>query len=79
MTNRKENESTEEKAKKPFLRSSAYDLSDVREAEKTAYDEDMDEEELSKQRKKDWIFLLIGVPALIGLMYLIVLISGGVR
>ncbi len=66
----------EKKAKKPFLYSRMYDVSDLREAEKTAYDEQMDEEELRRQRKRDWIFLLIGVPALIGVIYLIVLISG---
>ena len=66
----------EKKAKKPFLSSRMYDVSDLREAEKTAYDDKMDPGELDRQRKKDWIFLLIGVPALIGLMYLIVLISG---
>ncbi|MBQ5488383.1 MAG: hypothetical protein IIT70_05980 [Clostridia bacterium] len=75
MTERNGN-GAEKKAKKPFLSSRIYDVSDVREAEKTAYDEQMDPDELRKQRKKDWIFLLIGVPALIGLMYLIVLISG---
>ena len=62
-------------AKKPFLHSSFYDVSDLRAAEKTAYAEDMDPEELKKQRKSDWLFLLIGIPALIGLIYLIVLIS----
>ena len=61
--------------KKPFLYSRIYDYSEVREAEKTAYDEDMDAEELKKRRIRDWIFILLGVPALIGLVYLIVLIS----
>ena len=59
---------------RPFLRSSFYDASDIREAEKTAYDADMSEEELEKQRRSDWIFLLIGVPLFIGLIYLIVLL-----
>ena len=61
--------------KKPFLHSGAYDVSDVNEAAKTAYDTEMDEEELSRRRKRDWLFILIGIPALIGLTYLIVLIS----
>lgn len=74
-TGRKEKTDSRAEGKKPLLRSSFYDASDLREAEKTAYDENMDPEELKKQRKKDWLFLLIGVPALIGLMYLIVLIS----
>ena len=59
---------------RPFLRSSFYDVSDVREAEKTAYDAGMNEEELKKQRRSDWIFLIIGIPLFIGLMYLIVLL-----
>lgn len=75
MTAEREN-GAEKKAKKPFLSSRVYDASDLREAEKTAYDEQMDQAELDRQRKKDWLFLLIGVPLFIGLMYLIVLIFG---
>ncbi len=70
------NGKTEESTKKPFLYSAYYDSSDVDKAAKTAYDEAMDETELRKRRKRDWIFLAIGIPALIGLMYLIVMISG---
>lgn len=61
--------------KKPFLRSGAYDVSDVNEAAKNAYDTDMSEEELKSRRTRDWLFILIGIPALIGLTYLIVMIS----
>ena len=64
-----------ESPKKPFLHSSFYDVSDIREAEKTAYNTEMSADELREQRKKDWLFLLIGVPAFIALIYLIVLIS----
>lgn len=60
---------------KPFLYSRIYDSSDVNEAAKTAYSEDMARDELRKKRIGDWIFLLIGIPAFIGLIYLIVLIS----
>jgi hypothetical protein len=68
---------TEKKAdgKKPFFYSKFYDSSDVNEAAKTAYDEEMDPETLKKRRFRDWIFILIGVPVLIGAIYLIVLIS----
>lgn len=61
--------------KKPFLHSSFYDVSDIRAAEKTAYAEDMDPEELKRQRRNDWLFLAVGIPALIGLIYLIVMLS----
>ena len=35
-----------------------------------AYDSTMDEEKAAKLRKKSWIQLIIGVPALIGVIYL---------
>ena len=60
--------------KRPFLRSGFYETSDLREAAKTAYDEGMSAEELKKQRRSDWLFLVIGIPLFIGLMYLIVLL-----
>lgn len=76
MKNTSETEKkTADKAKKPFLYSKIYDSSDLREAAKTAYDENMAEDELKRRRIGDWIYLLIGIPALIGLIYLIVLIS----
>ena len=61
--------------KKPFFKSGFYDSSDVARAAETAYDDAMDEAELKRRRRRDWIFILIGVPALIGIMYLIVMIS----
>ena len=64
-----------EDGKKPFMYSRIYDSSDVNEAAKTAFDEEMDPEELKKQRTRDWLFILLGVPALIGLIYFIVMIS----
>lgn len=75
MTNRSGKTGQDPANRKPFLYSKAYDVSDVNEAAKTAYDTDMDEEELRSRRKKDWMFILIGIPALIGLIYLIVMIS----
>ena len=76
MADRKDS-TADGKTKRPFLWSRFYDRSDVNEAAKTAYDTQMDPEKLKKQRIRDWIFILIGVPALIGLIYLIVLISRG--
>lgn len=34
--------------------------------------QDMDEETLKKERRKSWIQLIIGVPAFIGFLYLVV-------
>ncbi len=41
------------------------------EAERQAYDETMNPEAQKKARKRDWIQLVIGVPAMIGLFYLV--------
>ena len=38
-----------------------------------AYNTEMSSKELNRRRKRDWIFLLIGVPAFIALLYLIAL------
>lgn len=63
--------------KERFLKSGFYDTSDVLEAAQTAYDQSLDEAELKKRRRRDWIFLLIGVPAFIAFMYLLVMLFKG--
>lgn len=60
-----------------FMKSGYYDASDLLEQADKAYDQSIDEETLSKQRKRDWLFILIGVPAFIGFIYLIVMIFRG--
>ena len=57
--------------KRPFFYSQFYDASDIEAASKNAYE--MSSKELNRRRKRDWIFLLIGVPAFIALLYLIAL------
>ena len=56
------------------MKSGYYDASDVLEQADKAYDQSLDEAELKKRRIRDWIFILIGVPAFIAFMYLIVMI-----
>lgn len=64
--NKKEN-------KRPFFYSQFYDTSDIEAASEHAYNTEMSAEELERRRKRDWIFILIGVPAFIALLYLIAL------
>lgn len=59
--------------KRPFFYSRFYDTSDIEAAGKNAYNTEMSSEELNRRRKRDWIFILIGVPAFIALLYLIAL------
>ena len=59
--------------KRPFFYSQFYDASDIEAASKNAYNTEMSSKELNRRRKRDWIFLLIGVPAFIALLYLIAL------
>lgn len=68
-----ENNSNEKKRDR-FMKSGYYDASDVIEQANKAYDQSLDEAELKKRRIRDWIFILIGVPAFIAFMYLIVMI-----
>lgn len=68
-----ENNSNEKKRER-FMKSGYYDASDVLEQADKAYDQSLDEAELKKRRIRDWIFILIGVPAFIAFMYLIVMI-----
>lgn len=63
-----------EKKRERLLKSGFYDTSDINEAADNAYDQSLDEAELKKRRTRDWIFILIGVPAFIAFMYLIVMI-----
>lgn len=58
---------------------SFYDVSDVDEASKTAYDEKLTGTELKARRKRDWLFLLIGIPAFIALIYLLAMLIGNGR
>ena len=59
--------------KRPFFYSQFYDTSDIEAASKNAYNTEMSSKELNRRRKRDWIFLLIGVPAFFALLYLIAL------
>lgn len=68
-----ENNSNEKKRER-FMKSGYYDASDMIEAADKAYDQSLDEAELKKRRIRDWIFIIIGVPAFIAFMYLIVMI-----
>ncbi|MBR4434474.1 MAG: hypothetical protein IKS90_00010 [Clostridia bacterium] len=70
-------ENTDNTTKKRFLRSGYYDTSDVDEAAKTAYDRELGGEELKKRVKRDWLFLIIGIPLFIALMYVIIMLFGG--
>lgn len=53
---------------------SFYNTSDIQAQEERAYNRDMPEDELRRRRRRDWIFILIGVPLLIILIYLIALV-----
>lgn len=60
-----------------LFQSSFYNRSDIDAAAENAYNSDIDEAELKRQRRRDWIFILIGVPAFIAFMYLLVMIFRG--
>ncbi|MBR3298162.1 MAG: hypothetical protein IKI64_03055 [Clostridia bacterium] len=60
-----------------LFKSSFYNRCDIDAAAENAYNSDIDEAELKKQRRRDWIFILIGVPAFIAFMYLLVMIFRG--
>lgn len=53
---------------------SFYDNSDMDAIAQKAYKSDMSDEELKRSRKRDWAYIFIGVPLLIGVIYLIALI-----
>lgn len=75
---KKSNETLSKKnsSKESFsLKSSFYDYSDINAQQDRITNFDMDEYELKKRRRSDWIFLIIGIPAFIAIMYLIILIT----
>lgn len=53
---------------------SFYDNTGMDAIAQKAYRSDMSDEELKRSRKRDWIYIFIGVPLLIGVIYLIALI-----
>ena len=71
MTEHKES-AAKDKKRDRFLKSGYYDMNDILETADKAYDESLDEAELKKRRIRDWVLILIGVPAFIAFMYLIV-------
>lgn len=54
-----------------FFKSSFYDTGDIGAQAERAYRADMPEDERRKQLRRDWLMLLLGIPALIGLYFLI--------
>ncbi|MGN0809830.1 MAG: hypothetical protein ACI4NQ_07680 [Christensenellales bacterium] len=67
------------KSKAAFPKLSFYDTSDIQAQADKAYSMDMPEEELNKRRRRDWAFILIGVPLLIILIILIALVYKSVQ
>lgn len=57
------------------FKSSIYDYSDLVAASEHAYDPEMDDDELRSKRRRDWLMLIIGIPAFIGIIYFIVWLS----
>ena len=58
---------------------SFYDTSDIAAQADKAYSKDMTEEDIRSKRKKDWLFLLIAIPVLIGLYYLCAVIFRSIK
>lgn len=54
---------------------SFYDNADMDVIAQKSYKSDMSDEELTRSRKRDWAYIFIGVPLLIGVIYLIALIA----
>ena len=65
------------KKRERLFKSSFYDAADMDEAASSAYDLGLDAEELKKRRRRDWIFIIAGIPLFIAFMYLIVMLLGG--
>ena len=59
----------EANGKKFEFKVSFYDTTDIDRASGAAYDMKMDEAELASRRCRDWLKLLIGIPAFIALIY----------
>lgn len=58
---------------------SFYDNTDMDVIAQKSYRSDMSDEELKRIRKRDWAYIFIGVPLLIGVIYLIALIAKAVN
>lgn len=61
-------------ARRRFFSSRLYDFSGMDEAMRKAPPRRMSAEELKRARRNDWIALIIGIPALIGFLYIITLL-----
>lgn len=68
-----------QKAKQTKKRSSFglsfYNNADMDAFAQKAYKSDMSDEELKRSRMRDWVYIFIGVPLLIGVIYLIALFA----
>lgn len=58
---------------------SFYDNTDMDVFAQKSYRSDMSDEELKRSRKRDWAYIFIGVPLLIGVIYLIALIAKAIK
>lgn len=63
-----------EKTRRNAFGLSFYDNSDMDVIAQKSYKSDMSDEELKRSRKRDWAYIFIGVPLLIGVIYLIALL-----
>lgn len=63
-----------EKARRSAFALSFYDNTDIDVIAQKSYKSDMSDEELKRSRKRDWAYIFIGVPLLIGVIYLIALL-----
>ncbi len=66
---------TKEKARRSAFGLSFYDNTDMDVIAQKSYKSDMSDEELKRSRKRDWAYIFIGVPLLIGVIYLIALLA----
>lgn len=66
---------TKEKARRSAFGLSFYDNTDMDVIAQKSYRSDMSDEELKRSRKRDWAYIFIGVPLLIGVIYLIALLA----
>ncbi len=58
-------------ARRRFFSSRLYDFSGIDDAMRKEPPRRMSDAELKRARRNDWIALVIGIPALIGFLYLI--------
>lgn len=66
---------TKEKDRRSAFGLSFYDNTDMDVIAQKSYKSDMSDEELKRSRKRDWAYIFIGVPLLIGVIYLIALLA----